>query len=299
MSKHMLKRIVILVLVAALTLIVGAVAAQEATEEPTPDTTPRPYLGVSLSDTDDTDDGVLILQVMPGSPADEAGIRAGDVISAINDTATPTAQAAADVISALSVGDEIEVTTLYRGVERTFTVTLAEYPPMTERGLNIPRGRGQIIPPGDMPFGFEFRGAPGGEGRGERLAPFGGMRLGVSFIALDADTAAEYAVDVEAGALLTMVIEESPAAEAGLQVNDVITMVNGEAITADYTLRDAIFATENDLLVLTVLRDGEELTLEVMLGEARLPSNAPGLRFRDLPLLEPEMLPEVTAEPNL
>ena len=49
----------------------------------------RPYLGVSIADTMGSD-GVYISGVAPGGPADKAGIVAGNVITAIDGSPTPT-----------------------------------------------------------------------------------------------------------------------------------------------------------------------------------------------------------------
>ncbi len=94
----------------------------------------RPYLGVSTGDAPG-DTGVLVASVAPGDPADDAGLREGDVIVRVGDKAT---NAPADVAAAIAdrkVGEEVEVT--YRrgeGDERTATVRLAERPQEVRTG---------------------------------------------------------------------------------------------------------------------------------------------------------------------
>lgn len=74
------------------------------------------------------------------------------------------------------------------------------------------------------------------------------------------------------GALLALVPSYSPAAAAGLKAGDVITAVNGQPVDAEHALADRVAAyQEGDTLALTVLRDGEMLTLEVTLSGFDIP----------------------------
>jgi serine protease Do len=97
----------------------------------------RPYLGVSVYTVDQTvatyyrlgvDKGVLITDVASGSPADTAGLRAGDVITAIDGKEQDDAGTMMDFINSQSVGQKIEIT-YYRGnTESSVSVTLTESP---------------------------------------------------------------------------------------------------------------------------------------------------------------------------
>ena len=72
---------------------------------------------------------------------------------------------------------------------------------------------------------------------------------------------------VPAGAAVQSVTEDGPAAQAGLKKGDVITAVNGEAVTSN-TLVDLIGAVSvDDSLVLSIYRQGETLELTVIVGE--------------------------------
>jgi S1-C subfamily serine protease len=101
---------------------------------------------------------------------------------------------------------------------------------------------------------------------------FGNGRLGVTFQSIDAQVATDNNLDVTDGALITEVTDGSPAADAGLQVNDVVTAVNNEAVDQEHTLRDRLVAYEaGDTITLTVLRSGESQDIEVTLGEPQMP----------------------------
>lgn len=56
---------------------------------------------------------------------------------------------------------------------------------------------------------------------------------------------------------------DSAASAAGLQAGDVIAEANGEAITADHTIRDQIKKTGGGPQVLKIVRDGKPLTVTV------------------------------------
>lgn len=77
----------------------------------------------------DTEAGVLVIDVVPGGPADEAGVRAGDVITGINgETVAEPGDLAAE-LRASEPGDRVELRLLRNGEEETFEVELGEAPP--------------------------------------------------------------------------------------------------------------------------------------------------------------------------
>ena len=62
-------------------------------------------------------DGAFVRSTVPDSGADDAGIRAGDVIVALNGTPTPDSASVGDVVRELEPGDEVTIT-LVRDGER-------------------------------------------------------------------------------------------------------------------------------------------------------------------------------------
>ena len=70
------------------------------------------------------------------------------------------------------------------------------------------------------------------------------------------------------GAAVKSVVEDSPCAKAGLQVNDIITAANGKQVTGSNDLIAIVSEAQvGDMLELTVYRKGESLTLNVEVGE--------------------------------
>ena len=71
-----------------------------------------------------------------------------------------------------------------------------------------------------------------------------------------------------AGAAVRAVGEDSPAEKAGLQVNDIITAVNGKEISGRTGLSEAVSAASvGDTLTLTVYRQGNTISVDVTVGE--------------------------------
>ena len=98
---------------------------------------PRPYLGVSIFDQQSAarygyqlnlKKGVYIFQVVPGGPADQAGLRKGDVITAIDGDDIKGVSDLRAKIAEHSVGDKVELTIQRGGQERKASLTLEEMP---------------------------------------------------------------------------------------------------------------------------------------------------------------------------
>ncbi len=92
--------------------------------------TRRAALGVRVSTIvgrDGQPAGVGVAEAISGGPAAEAGIKAGDVITAVNGTPTPTTQALSEVLAALKPGDQVKVDVLRSdGSTTSVNVTLNE-----------------------------------------------------------------------------------------------------------------------------------------------------------------------------
>ena len=97
----------------------------------------RPWLGVSVTTVTSTiqqyynlsvDQGALIISVTSGSPADEAGLRAGDVIVKMDDGDISNSAELTSAIGSHQIGDRIEIA-YYRGsVQKVANATLGESP---------------------------------------------------------------------------------------------------------------------------------------------------------------------------
>ncbi len=90
----------------------------------------RAALGVRVTtvvDSNGTPAGVGIVSVTPGGPADKADLRSGDVITAVNGTATPDTQTLSAVLAGLRPGQTVTLTHS-DGTTGTAHVTLGQLP---------------------------------------------------------------------------------------------------------------------------------------------------------------------------
>jgi len=97
----------------------------------------RGWLGVTLQELDDqlaksfgksNTDGVLIADVVPNDPADRAGIRAGDIIVAVNNKSIKDARGLSSVIGNTSPNDRVVLNILRDGKNISVSVKLGVRP---------------------------------------------------------------------------------------------------------------------------------------------------------------------------
>jgi serine protease Do len=103
-----------------------------------------------------------------------------------------------------------------------------------------------------------------------QLIQYGEVRrpyLGVDWVALTPRIAAAYNFPVEYGAYIQEVQPRSPADNAGLRSGDIITAIGGQAIDdANNMLTVLMRFDPGQQVAVTVVRDGQEITLDVTLG---------------------------------
>jgi putative serine protease PepD len=85
------------------------------------------YLGVSSSDAAGTP-GAVVASVTSGSPAADAGVKAGDVVTAVNRTAIGRSGDLLAAVAARSPGEKLELTLRRGSGTQTMTVTLGTQP---------------------------------------------------------------------------------------------------------------------------------------------------------------------------
>lgn len=76
----------------------------------------------------ETDAGVLVIEVVPGGPAQQAGMRPGDVIVSVDGEPVDSVEAFLGALRARRPGDRLKVEVIRDGERQTFEVTLAERP---------------------------------------------------------------------------------------------------------------------------------------------------------------------------
>jgi putative serine protease PepD len=87
------------------------------------------WLGVESGDA--SSGGAAVGQVISGSPADQAGVQAGDTITAVDGSKVADAASLGDLVDGHAVGDEVKLTVRRGGSVKTLTVKLGDRPAQT------------------------------------------------------------------------------------------------------------------------------------------------------------------------
>ena len=148
--------------------------------------------------------GALVASVSEKSPADKAGIQAGDVVVEVNKQKVDGPRELQLLVAGLAPGTKVDVKVVRQGQEKTVNVELGERP---SAGLAA----------ADKP---EKSGDPD-------------VLDGVTVGDIDADTRRKFGVPENAkGVIITAIDPDSASAEAGLKVGDVVHEINRESINS-------------------------------------------------------------------
>jgi len=215
--------------------------------------------------------GAIVTQVVQASAAEKAGVKAGDVVTAFDGERVRSARQLERLVEETPAGRTVKIALQRAGAPMTLDVT-PEAPKMTQmrpgEGGDMfwekrAPGPGQQFhgPEGGMPFKFEV---PSGrfDFDSEPFLAAGRGRLGVRVQDLSDELAGYFGV--KSGVLVAGVEADAPAAKAGIKAGDVITAVNGQAITEPGELRREVAKVEDGKTAeLSVTRDKKPLTLKV------------------------------------
>jgi S1-C subfamily serine protease len=248
-------------------LVIGflgtAVAAKGQAPQPR---APRATLGVVIDESRQPPDqkGVVVRDVDPAGPAGKAGLKPGDVIVRIEDKDVANFDSLRKTLTDHKPGDKLSVTVMRDGKEEKLTIALA------------PRRPGPAV------------GGPAGAPR-----EGGQAFLGIFTQPLTPETKSQFNIDANEGVVVTQVGPGTPASKAGLRGGDVITKVDGKAITNPDELREAVRAARpGQDLTLSVARGGksqevkvrpEEASGDLRFGQPALPGGLGRPLFEGLP----------------
>lgn len=214
----------------------------------------RALLGVQV-DSAGNQSGAVVTAVSPGGAAETAGIKVGDVITAIGGAELPAgadaSRALVDRMRELEPGLKVKVAVLRDGRKQEFDVTPRAAPAMAMRA---PPGMGPGGPvPGQEIRRFEFRGPPGDFDDGTRFA-------GMEFATLSERLGSYFGV--KSGVL---VVRAGPAdGPWKLQDGDVILSIDGRTPTsAAHAGRILRSYTPGEKVKLRVQRDRRAQDIEV------------------------------------
>ena len=181
------------------------------------------------------DGGVLVAEVLDGTPAQEAGLESGDVILRLGGDVVRDPNDLSRRVASLPPGEKVRLRVLRDGRERNLTVTLGR------------RDEADAANDNELP-----------EDGDDSLSAEVGMRVSELNDALRQ----RYRVpeDVE-GVVVTAVRPGSPAQSAGLRPGVVILQVDGETVASERDLRDKIDNAKDN--------DKDALLLRMQVGENR------------------------------
>jgi serine protease Do len=184
--------------------------------------------------------GVIINSVQSGSAAERAGLRLGDVITAINDSPVSDTNAFRNKVASNGPGAEVTLTVLRDNKEQKIRATLGEFNAETARSENQE------------------------EGGGPNPRSGGGGKLGISVEPLTPEIAQELQLKPgTTGVVVDSVDPAGPAVEANIQRGDVIQEVNRQPVKSAEDLRAAIDKNGGKPALLLLNRRGQTVFIAV------------------------------------
>lgn len=168
--------------------------------------------------------GVLVTEVIKSSPAEKAGIKAGDVIQKVNDKEVNSPLDLKNEILKREIGEKIKLTLIRKGKEITITLTTAKMPE------KIAQTEKKEIE--------------------EAL-------LGITVQAITSDLREKYNISKgEQGVVITKVSPDGPAARVGIEAGDIIKEINRKKITNINDFKEAMQKVNPGEIILLRVRHG-------------------------------------------
>jgi serine protease Do len=212
----------------------------------------RGWLGVQIQQVDedmaeglalDEPRGAIVAEVTKDGPAEAAGLAAGDVIVAVNDTPIADVRELTRTIARLDPGEEAKIGIWRKGEMSDVTVNLGTFPE-TQQMANLAPAQ----PQADKTV------------------------MGMSLAALDDQTRRAYGIEEETtGVVITDVEPDTWAARRGLRPGDVILQADLSSVTSPSEVAAAVESAkqENRKAVLVLIsRDKEERFITLPLRDA-------------------------------
>ncbi len=157
-------------------------------------------------------EGALVDQAEANSPAANAGLKAGDVITAVNGQPVKDARTLAQKVAMQPPGSKAQLSVVREGQNKTIELTLAEMPKQQQASAQAP----------------EHQQPSATAGLGLRLAP-----------------ASEVEGSGQKGVVVLSVDPNGPAAQQGVQKGDVILGVAGKPVENPGDVRNALDQTRS------------------------------------------------------
>ena len=201
----------------------------------------RGYLGIMIQPLTadlaksfelDNDRGILIAQVTKHSPADKAGLKAGDVIVSFQGKPVSETGNFRNQIAMAQPGSKVEFDIIRDGKQKTFTVKIDK---LTDSK--------QVE---------------------QESSSMASEKLGLTVQTINANLARQFGIKAGKGVVVTEVAQGSVASMAGIDRGSVILEVNRKAVNSSAEFNDAVKGSNNNKVLLLVRN--EEVSRYVVLS---------------------------------
>ena len=186
------------------------------------------WLGVSVQDIDDTlagyfslpdKEGVIIAKVVPDSPAQEGGLKEGDVVRRFDGKKVKDLKSLLQIVSRTEVGKNVTIRVVRDKKEIPVSVKIGERPPEIED--------------------IKDESAPEKIWRGLKVAN------------ITAEAARRYRIDQIGGVIATNIESGTPAHEAGIERGDIIDRINNKPVSNVDEYYSIVSSIKGDALIRT------------------------------------------------
>ncbi|HPZ08863.1 MAG TPA: PDZ domain-containing protein, partial [Candidatus Eremiobacteraeota bacterium] len=192
-------------------------------------------LSSELSSYFGADNGVLIEDIIPGGPADNGGIKSGDIVLSIDDAEMDSVRKLQNTISGKSPGEKITLSVLRNKKKETVTLIVGQRP--EERKKDISHST--------VPHSEEWRG------------------LSVEDLTDDLSSRLKQ----NKGVIVRGVKTGSLAEESGIKPGNIIIKINDRELNNIKDYKDFIKSIKNKEDVVCLVYDGKYMTFLVIKGE--------------------------------
>lgn len=201
----------------------------------------RGYLGVDMDNLTadkaefyglERGEGAIITTVVPDSPAEKAGLKVDDVVTAVNGKPVKSENDLRTIVSAIHPGDKAAIELVRDGKPMKLTATMVSRPeePATEPAAAEP---------------------------GEKGTPQLELLNGLALEELNRYYRSELQIPADVqGIVITDVDPDSPAGDVGLRGGDVIVRVNKKPTRNMREFNAVIKGVKGDRIMLTIYRQG-------------------------------------------
>jgi serine protease Do len=199
--------------------------------------TPETAQALDLKETS----GVLVSNVRTGGSADKAGVKRGDIITAINGERIEDSNVLRNKVAGTLPGNPIKLTVARDGAQQELVATLDEF--NTETAATNPNNQS----PND-----------------NNPAPQPGGKLGVTLQPVTPQIAAQLEIPADTKGLIVTEIDPNGAAAAqGVVRGDVILEVNRQTVTTAEDVQNALTNAGDKPILILVSRRGQTIYLTV------------------------------------